>query len=260
MRFKEMAHSGVEKIRKILQYQGRADLAEFLKYSTSRIDESSTYGSYLFSTLSTFEIYSPIKNHKQLSNLNKDDQKAILDAVLKIYPPKAYSLEITNIQFYVDVDLEPEHEIISCKGLKELGVEYIKEQIEKCEEKIMKHDYDGAITNARTLVESICLYILEKSETPYKFDGNLTKLYKEVYKVLKMDPAMYQEDCFKQTLSGIISIVSGLSNLRNVMSDAHGKPETKHYKPTDRHAILAVNIAKVISEFLYTGWKSRGVE
>jgi len=255
-----MANNSIEKVRKILKYQGRLDLAEFLQYSTSGINESSTYGSCLFSTLSTFEIYSPIKNHEQLSKLSKDDQKAILDAVLEIYPPKAYSIEITNIQFYVGTDLEPEHEIISCKGLKEIGFEYIKEQIEKCEEKIMKYDYDGAITNARTLVESVCLYILNKSGTPYNFDGNLIKLYKEVYKVLKMDPAMYQEDCFKQILSGIISTMNGLSTLRNVMSDVHGRQETKYYKPTDRHAVLAVNIAKVISEFLYTGWKSRGME
>ena len=255
-----MVNNSIEKVIKVLKYQGRSDLAKLLQYSTSNIEESSTYGSFLFSTLSTFEIYSPIKNHEQLSNLSKDDQKAILDAVLKIYPPKAYSIEITNIQFYVDMGLEPEHEIISCKRLKEVGVEYIKEQIEKCEEKIMKHDYDGAITNARTLVESICLYILDESKIPYKFDGNLIKLYKEVCKVLKMDPAMYQEDCFKKILSGIISIMHGLSNLRNVMSDAHGKTKTEHYKPTDRHAVLAVNIAKVISEFLYTSWKSRDME
>ena len=170
MRLKEMANNSVEKLRKILQHQGRSDLVEFLKYSTSGIDESSTYGSYLFSTLSTFEIYSPIKNHDQLSTLIKDDQKVILDAVLEIYPPKAYSLEITDIQFYVDTDLEPEHETISCKDPKELGAEYIKEQIEKCEEKITKHDYDGAISNARTLVESNYLYILDEIGIPYKFD------------------------------------------------------------------------------------------
>ena len=180
--------------------------------------------------------------------------------MLEIYPPKAYSIESTNIQFYVDVDLEPEHEIISCKKLKEVGVEYIKEQIKKCEEKITKHDYDGAISNARTLVESNYLYILDEIGIPYKFDGYLIKLYKEVCKVLKMDPAIYQEDCFKQILSGIISIMNGLSNLRNVMGDAHGRSKSKYYKPTDRHAVLAVNIAKVISEFLYTSWKSKGIE
>ena len=64
MELKEMANNSIEKVRKILKYQGRFDLAEFLKYSTSGIDESSTYGNYLFSTLSTFEIYSPIENHE----------------------------------------------------------------------------------------------------------------------------------------------------------------------------------------------------
>lgn len=255
-----MADADIEKVRKILRYRGRPDLAELLQYSASSINESSTYGSYLFSTLSTFEIYSPIKNHEQLSNLSEDDRKAILDAVLEVCPPKAYSPEITNIQFYVDLDLEPEHEVISCKGLKEVGVEYIKEQIEKCEEKITKRDYDGAITNARTLVESVCLFILEESKIPYESDGNLIKLYKEVYKLLKMDPALYQEDCFKQILSGIISIINGLSNLRNVMSDAHGRPKTRYYKASDRHAILAVNLAKVISEFLYATWKSKNMK
>jgi len=135
-----MADADIEKVRKILRYRGRSDLAELLQYSASSVDESSTYGSYLFSTLSTFEIYSPIENHERLGNLSENDRKAILDAVLEIYPPKAYSPEITNIQFYVDIDLEPEHEIISCKGLKEVGFEYIKEQTEKCEEKIMKHN------------------------------------------------------------------------------------------------------------------------
>jgi hypothetical protein len=255
-----MADGDIEKVRKILLHRQRVDLAELLKHSVSRIDVSFTYGSYLFSRLSTFEIYSPIEDHERLSNLSENDKKAILDAVLEIYPPKAYSPEITNIQFYIDVDLEPEHETISCKGLKEVGFEYIKEQIEKCEEKIMKRDYDGAITNARTLVESVCLFILEESKIPYESDGNLLKLYKEVYKVLKMDPAMYQDESFKQILSGIMSVINGLCSLRNVMSDAHGRSKTKYYKPADRHAILAVNVSKVISEFLYASWKSRNME
>jgi hypothetical protein len=75
-----------------------------------------------------------------------------------------------------------------------------------------------------------------------------------------MDPSLYLQDSFKQILSGIISIINGLSNLRNVMSDAHGKSKVKYYKPTERHAILAVNIANVISEFLYASWKSRNSE
>lgn len=255
-----MADADIEKVIKILRHRRRSDLAELLQYSISNIDESSTYGSYLFSTLSTFEIYSPIENHARLIKLSQDDKKVILDAVLEIHPQKSYSPEITNLQFYIDTDLESEKKTISSKGLKELRFEYITEQIEKCEEKIMRLDYDGAITNARTLVESVCRFILDESKIQYDYDGNLIKLYKKVYEVLKMDPSLYLQDCFKQILSGIISIINGLSNLRNVMSDAHGKSKIKYYKPTERHAILAANIAKVISEFLYASWKSRNSE
>jgi predicted transcriptional regulator with HTH domain len=255
-----MVDDSIERIRKILKYRGRSDLAELLRYSVSHLDESTTYGSYLFSTLSTFEICSPIENNEILKSLSKEDKKTILEAVVELYPPKAYSPEITSIRFLVDTDLSPGHGVIVCSGLKQLGFEYIQEQIEKSEEKIMKRDYDGAITNARALIETVCLYILEESKIPYESDGNLIKLYKEVYKVLKMDPSLYQEDSFKQILSGIISIINGLSNVRNAMSDAHGRSKTKYYKPTDRHAIQAVNIAKVISEFLYACWKSRNKE
>lgn len=252
-----MADVNIEKVRTLLRHRGRSDVAELLQYSISRIDESSTYGSYLFSTLSTFEIYSPIENHERLSSLNENDRKAILDSILEIFPPRAYSPEITGIRFYLDLDLKVEDQIIPSKGLKEVGFEYIREQINKCEQKIMKRDYDGAITNARSLVESVCLYILDECKTSCEYDGNLLKLYKETYKVLKMDPSVYPEESIKQILSGIVSIINGLSNVRNVMGDAHGRSKTKYYKPTDRHAILAVNSAKVISEFLYASWKSK---
>jgi hypothetical protein len=252
-----MMDADIEKIRKILRYRGKTDLAELLKYSISKLDISSTYGSVWFSVLSAFEIYSPIEDHERLKNISEDDQKAIFEAVLEIYPLKEYSPEITNIEFYVDPDLEPKDNTVVCNELREVDFEYIKEQIEKCEDKIEKHDYDGAITNARTLVESTCLFIKGESEVSYKFSGDLTKLYKEVSKLLEMDPALYQEDCFKQILSGITSIINGLSSLRNKMSDAHGKQKAKYYKPSERHAIFAVNVAKAISEFIYSSWKSK---
>ncbi|MDA8229122.1 MAG: abortive infection family protein [Desulfitobacterium hafniense] len=125
--------------------------------------------------------------------------------------------------------------------------------------KIDNSDYDGAITNARTLVESVCLFILEENNVSCECDGNLIKIYKEVNKVLKTDPSLYEEECFKQILSGMVSIINGLASLRNRMSDAHGKSNAKHYKPSFRHAVLAMNSAKVISEFLYSSWKSKNL-
>ena len=55
----------------------------------------------------------------------------------------------------------------------------------------------------------------------------------------------------------MIPLFNGISNLRNVMGDAHAKSKKKYYKPTERHALLAVNISKVISDFLYGFIKGR---
>ena len=156
-----MADADIERIRRVLRYRRRVDLAELLKYSTSNIDESSTYGSLLFSSISYFEIYSPIAEYEQLKNLSEGDEKVILDAILEIYPLKAHSPEFRGAYFYVNRDVEQKCEFVPVKGLKELDFEYIKEQIEKSEEKIIQHDYEGAITNARTLVEN-CLSIYSR--------------------------------------------------------------------------------------------------
>lgn len=252
-----MKDTDIESIRKVLRFRGKSHLADLLRNSTSALEETSSYGSYAFSTLSSFEVYSPIENYEKLKGLCEDDKKAILDAVLAIYPPKAYAPEITAVEFYLDMELSPEYETIDCKALKEDGYDYIREQIEKCEAKIVNKDFDGAITNARTLVESVCLFIVEETGKPYKHDGNLIKLYKEVRGIMRMNPEQYEEDSLKQILSGIISLINGLSSIRNTMSDSHGKPKSKIYKPSYRHAILAVNAAKVVSEFLFTSWKEQ---
>jgi len=92
------------KIRKILALRKREDLAKLLKDSRSTINESDTYGSYLFSVISTFEIYSPYNMYEKLKTLGKKDREDILDAVLEIHPPKEYSAEINEIRFFLDTE------------------------------------------------------------------------------------------------------------------------------------------------------------
>ena len=102
----------MNKIIKILQHREHPDLAELLKDARYEIDESSTYGSYLFSTLSTVEIYAPLEAHAELVSLSDEKKQAVIDAFLALYPPKAHSIEITGVQFYVDpnFDIEPSEE------------------------------------------------------------------------------------------------------------------------------------------------------
>jgi len=101
-----MKDKTIEGIIKILEHKGRKDLAKYLNNSYCQMDESSNYGSYMFSVLSTLEIYSSLENHTILSDLDDSHVEVILEAVLKIIPPKAYGPEITNIRFLLDIDIE----------------------------------------------------------------------------------------------------------------------------------------------------------
>lgn len=130
-----------------------------------------------------------------------------------------------------------------------LSNEFIEEQIYKCDEKIGVNDFDGAITNARSLVESVLLE-LEKEITgeTKKNDGDLLKSYKRVQKLLNLEAGNSEyNDSLKQILSGLSSIINGIASLRNTMSDSHART----YKPSKHHAILAVNSAKTIVNFLF---------
>ena len=69
-------HMKLNLIRKILvTTKHKEDLAELLKFSYGEINQSNTYGSRLYSFLSTFEIYSPLEYHSKLVDLSDIDKK-----------------------------------------------------------------------------------------------------------------------------------------------------------------------------------------
>lgn len=133
---------------------------------------------------------------------------------------------------------------------EELTELVIEEQIQKCREKLEVGDYSGAITNARSLIEAVCVKI-EADLDPDNAqgnDGDLVKLFNRVRKLLNLDPSRQDiSDSLKQVLAGLSSIINGLAAMRNKMSDAHGVA----YKPSRHHAKLAVNSAKTLADFLF---------
>jgi len=114
---------------------------------------------------------------------------------------------------------------------------------------------EGAITAARTLLESICKLILDDLGEAYS-DDDLPKLYSKVAKGLKLAPSDHTEEAFKQILGGCYSVVNGLGTLRNRLSDSHGKG-AKPVRPAPRHAELAVNLAGGMASFLVATWEAR---
>lgn len=89
-------------IKILIEIEARKDLADLLKYSYGKIEQSNSYGTLPFSIQSTFEIYSPLKEHYALKNLSTADRDIIFNAVCEAYPAKPSDVEIVSIEFFLD--------------------------------------------------------------------------------------------------------------------------------------------------------------
>ena len=118
-------------------------------------------------------------------------------------------------------------------------------------------DPDGAITSARTLLETVCKRILDELEITYDDKTDLPKLYTNVAKGLNIAPNQHSENAIKAILGGIIQSVNGIGTLRNILSDSHGRGGRLSVKPLPRHASLAVNTAGAVATFLVETFNAR---
>jgi hypothetical protein len=137
--------------------------------------------------------------------------------------------------------------MVAAVAVEETDHERVKKQIEKAQDKINSGDYDGAITNARTMLEEMMINIIDDNqEEPYKSNGDLTKMYKAVRKILNLDTSGEIPDTVLQILSGLTSITNGLAGFSNDFGDRHANKNiaSKH------HAKLAVNAAMTLADFL----------
>ena len=117
-------------------------------------------------------------------------------------------------------------------------------------------DPEGAITSARTLIESVCKHILDEASIQYDDGADLPKLYKLTAETLRLAPSQHTENVFKQILGGCTAVVEGLGTLRNRLSDSHGKGKVGS-RPLSRHAELAVNLSGALATYLLATWDAR---
>ena len=117
-------------------------------------------------------------------------------------------------------------------------------------------DPEGAITAARSLLESVCKFILEEEQVTYSDKIDLPGLYQLTANKLRLAPSQHTEEIFKRVLGSCQNVVESLGTLRNKLSDSHGKSK-QAVKPAARHAELAVNLAGTMATFLVATWEAR---
>lgn len=117
-------------------------------------------------------------------------------------------------------------------------------------------DPDGAITAAKTLVESVCKHILSKAGVTYPTNPDITKLYHMVCEELRLSPDQYIDKNVKRVLGNCQAVVGGIAFIRNKLGDAHSR-EPGAASPTPADAELAVNLAGAVATFLARTWESQ---
>lgn len=143
----------------------------------------------------------------------------------------------------------------SSEVLSVVDSEHVQEAWQKAMDR-RASDPDGAITMARTLLETVCKFILDEQEIEYDDTADLPKLYRAVAESLTLAPSQHTEPIIKQVLGGCTAVVEGLGALRSKTGDAHGRGKQAG-KPKQRHAALAVNLAGSMASFLVATWQER---
>jgi hypothetical protein len=118
----------------------------------------------------------------------------------------------------------------------------------------LARDPEGAITSARTLLETVCKHILDESHIDYKPTDSLINLYHKAADQLNLTPGQHEEESIKKLLGNSQAVVDALASLRNNHGDAHGKGR-KGYRPQSRHAEFAVGLAGSIATFMIATWQ-----
>lgn len=118
-----------------------------------------------------------------------------------------------------------------------------------------KNDSDGAITMARTLLETVCKRILDAMGVKYDDGAELPTLYGTAAKALNVAPSQQTDDMFRAIMGACHTVVDRIGSMRNKLSDAHGRGAGAA-KPEARHAELAVNLAGSLALFLVQTWEA----
>jgi hypothetical protein len=165
---------------------------------------------------------------------------------------------------YLDREFEPFYLIFKIKSdnpsdeiVSEILSRCDSEYVHKIWQKALERrttDPEGAITAARSLLESVCKYILDEKGVSYNAKADLPSLYSSVTQQLDLAPSKQTEEQFKKILGGCHVIVENIGSLRNNLSDSHGRSKSDA-KPAPRHAELAVNLAGTMATFLITTWE-----
>ena len=142
-----------------------------------------------------------------------------------------------------------EIKVVSSQTIEKISHFYIKNISERIIADINNKEYDSAITKSRTLLEEVfCFVIEEKDEVPSD-KGDIGKLYNHVKQLYNMHQSKDIDKRINGLLSGLEKILTAISEMRNINSDAHGVG-SRRINIEEHHAQLFANSAITMANFI----------
>jgi hypothetical protein len=118
-------------------------------------------------------------------------------------------------------------------------------------------DPDGAITSARTLLETACKHILDAAGVAYEESLDLPKLYWLTVGQMGLAVGQHPEPTtLRLVLGGCTVAISGIGAMLDEFGDSRGKGQSSA-KPEAPLGELAVNLAGALALFLVQSWEDR---
>ena len=141
--------------------------------------------------------------------------------------------------------------------IKVVTSEYIKELPERIKDDLENMNYDSVITKSRTLLEEVFIYIIERlTHERYKSKGDLIKIYQEVTALLNMRQSREWDARVNELLGGLHKLVSAISSMRNINSDAHGAGSGR-FGIRKREAVLVAYSSMLLAEYILSVYENR---
>lgn len=138
---------------------------------------------------------------------------------------------------------------VAAPSVKTIDRSYITDLSERAMKDVIDGNYDSAITKARTLLEEVFCYVIEKKGEDPSESGDIGKLYNQVKKLYNMNQSKDLDKRINGSLSGLEKILSAIAEMRNKGSDSHGVG-AKRINIAEHHARLFVNSAMTMADFV----------
>lgn len=191
---------------------------------------------------------------EEIKNAHKVIVNTIIGEINGILVWGGNELAIVGNNFIVH-PIESKIEIVA-PAIKTIDREYIISISSRAMRDVEQNDFDSAITKARTLLEETFCYVIEKKNEVPSDSGDMSKLYKQVKTLYNMHNDANTDRRINTLLSGLNSIVSAISEMRNKDSDAHGVGSNR-INIDEHHARLFVNAAMTMADFIISVYKKQ---